>query len=114
MSNPVRDDDELEGPTPLQMAYRVAVRAKMDVVKVIERIMETEWLNSKLMGFPEAEAAKTAEEYYGFAARDVAYVHHHQRGVIPGLFFRLYDGRVFNAGAEPQNPDRDLYDTVFH
>ena len=114
MSDPVIDDDELEGPTPLEMAYRVAVRAKMDVVKVIERIMETEWLNSKLMGFPDAEAAKTAEEYYGFAARDVAYIHHHQQGRVSGLFFRLYDGRVFDAGAKPQTPDRDLYDTTLH
>jgi hypothetical protein len=104
-------DNEDEEIWAAEEHWRWAIRAKLSVVKIVERIMETEHLNSMLLGFTEI---KTAEEYFGFAARDVSYVHHFQQGVGRGLFFRLYDGRVFDAGAKPQNPDRDLYDTTFH
>lgn len=104
-------DDEDEELSPVEEHWRHAIRAKLSVVQVIERIMETEHLNSKLLGFTET---RTAEEYFGFAARDVKYLHHHQQGVGRGLFFRLYNDCVFDAGAKPQNPDRDLYDTTFH
>ena len=114
MNDPVIEDDEVEGPTPLEMAYRVAIRAKMDVVKVVERVMDTEWLNSKMLGLPSAQAPKSAEEYFGFHARDVGYIHHFQQGVGRGLFLRLYDGRMFDAEAKEQNPDRALYDTTLN
>jgi len=71
-------------------------------------MMETEFLFATTVNITEV---KTKEDYFGFHARDVAYLHHHKLGRPRGLYFRLYDGRVFDAsGKEQDDTDRALYD----
>ncbi len=103
-------DDEDELPEVDETARRT-LRAKMCLVNVVAQILKETHLNTLLMGLTQV---KTAEKYYCFQARDVAYIHHHQQGRGSGLFFRLYDGRVFDAAGMLQKPDRDLYDTTLH
>jgi len=69
------------------------------------------WFNAcKALGRTYAE---TKEEYFGFEAADVARVHF-SKGKASGVYFRLFDGRVFDTGAREQDPDPDWYDQTTH
>jgi hypothetical protein len=58
--------------------------------------------------------AKSAEEFFGFHYNNVAGVHYHKQGWGSGLFFRLHDGRVYDAQARPHDPDPSWYDKTTH
>jgi hypothetical protein len=95
-------------------AWRMVIRARIMRNKVIGCVMEREFIWAKIAGVPAAALAATVEDYFGFAARDVAAVHRHQHGIGDGTFFRLYDGRVFDGAANAQSPDPALYETTLH
>ena len=67
----VRIEDE-EDAALVKMAARGLVLARIAQVKVIERVMELEFQHAQLAGKAKGE---TAEEHFGFAARDVSHVH---------------------------------------
>ena len=54
--------------------------------------------------------ARSAEEFFGFAAHDVEAMHFHLEGVGVGDWFRLRDGRVFCSSARLAPRDYRLYD----
>lgn len=54
--------------------------------------------------------ASTAEEYFGFRAKDVRAIHFHKLGIGKGQWFRLQCGRVVNEVAMPVCSNPDLYD----
>jgi hypothetical protein len=58
--------------------------------------------------------AETKEEFYGFAASDVHTFYSHKQGLGAGLYYRLRDGRVIDAGGQPHDPDPLLYDAATH
>jgi hypothetical protein len=59
-------------------------------------------------------SAKTKEQFYGFAASDVLTFHSHKQGLGAGLYYRLRDGRVVDAGGRPHDPDPIWYDAKTH
>jgi hypothetical protein len=59
-------------------------------------------------------AAKTPEEFFGFTCNDVENVYVHKQGAGEGMWFRLKDGRVFDAQARPDEPDAAFYDATTH
>jgi hypothetical protein len=59
-------------------------------------------------------SARSKEEFYGFRASDIVEVHVWMMGFGRGLFFRLRDGRVFDAAARQHDPDPALYDQTVH
>lgn len=75
------DDEE---DAVLKMAARGLILARIAQVKVIERIMEMEFQRALLDGLARG---KTAEEHFGFAARDVSHVERCDRGEC---VYRLY------------------------
>jgi len=54
-------------------------------------------------------SAKTPEEFFGFTCNDVAMVYGHKMGTGEGMWFRLKDGRVFDAQARPDEPEAAYY-----
>jgi hypothetical protein len=85
-------------------------------VKCIDTVMEDLFQLNRNVGL--TSAADTKEEFYGFRARDVACLHYSKVGWRrPGVWFRLHDGRVFDAAAiEQQGRDADpaWYDATTH
>lgn len=103
----IADDAE---ETEMKAVWRRIISARCDFVELVACMMETEFLFAKTLDGTKVE---TKEDYFGFHARDVAYVHHHKVGRVRGLYFRLYDGRVFDAsGKEQGDTDRALYDQL--
>lgn len=101
-------DDEEE--TEMQAAWRRVICARCDFVELVGCMMETEFHFAKMLDQTKVE---TKEGYFGFHARDVAYVHHHKVGRPRGLYFRLYNGSVFDAsGKEQSDTDRAVYDQL--
>lgn len=104
---PEGDEEETER----EKFWRRVICARCDFVELVACIMEMEFLYAKTIAETTLE---TKEEYYGFHARDVAYLHHHKVGRPRGFYFRLYGGRVFDAsGKEQEETDRALYDQTF-
>ena len=54
--------------------------------------------------------AATAEQYFGFRAKDVQAIHFHKLGSGKGHWFRLQCGRVVNEVAMPACCNPNLYD----
>ncbi len=99
-----QDDEE----TNCVKTWRWLVLARCNFVAVVDAMMETEFLFAKTVNLT---AVKTKEEYFGFHAREVSYIHHHRLGRPHGLYFRLHDDRVFDAsGKEQEETDRGFYD----
>ena len=46
----------------------------------------------------KAGKARTPEEFYGFRPKDVVEMHFHKHGFGRGVWYRLKDGRVIEAG----------------
>ena len=63
--------------------------------QMVGRAMRAHFLVLRTQG--RTAAARTAEEFYGFRARDVIEMHFEKRGPGRGLWFRLKDGRVVKA-----------------
>lgn len=59
----------------------------------------------------DATAAPTAEALFPFQPEDVYAVHFHKYDAGDGVWFRLYDSRVFDACGQPSESDPALYDT---
>jgi hypothetical protein len=53
--------------------------------------------------------AQTEEEFYGFLPEDVIEMHYRKKGPSRGLWFRLKDGRAFNAFGEDPKQARSRY-----
>ena len=62
----------------------------------------------------DATAAPTVQALYLFQAKDVYEIHFYKHGAGEGLWFRLYDCRVFDAAGQPSETDRSWYDTKAH
>ena len=106
-TRPEGDEEETER----EKMWRRVICARCDFVELVACIMETEFLFAKML---DQTKIGTKEEYFGFHARDVAYVHHHKAGRPRGVYFRLYDGRVVDAsGKEQQDTELTLYDQTF-
>ena len=67
-------------------------------LQATKRTMHAHVLVLRTMG---KTRAATAEEYYGFQALQVADMHFHKIGCDRGLWYRLKDGRVFDAFGKP-------------
>ena len=63
------------------------------------------------LGITEAESA---EEFFGFEARDVAALYFHKMGYGEGAWFRLRDGRIYDRFARADDPDPLGYDQYTH
>jgi hypothetical protein len=50
--------------------------------------------------------------FFGFSPEDVDGIHTHKIGVGDGVWYRLKDGRVFNAYGEECEPNSSIYDTL--
>jgi len=64
------------------------------------------------------DAGKTGasgpQEFYGFRPEDVAEMHLHKQGFGRGVWYRLTDGRVFDAAGKPSHPERYWYVSTAH
>jgi hypothetical protein len=58
--------------------------------------------------------ANGPEELYGFRPEDVAEMHLNKQGFGRGLWYRLKDGRVFDAAGQPSRPERYWYVSSTH
>ena len=58
--------------------------------------------------------ARTKEEFYGFQSTDIVKAHRRKAG-SHGIFYRLWNGRVFDvSGQEQEETDPLLYDQTIH
>ena len=62
----------------------------------------------------DATAAPTVEALFPFQPEDVCAVHFRKYDAGDGVWFRLYDRRVFDASGQPSESDPALYVTVAH
>ena len=62
----------------------------------------------------DATAAPTVEALFPFRAEDVYAVHFRKQDAGDGVWFRLYDSRVFDACGRPADSDPALYDMKPH
>lgn len=58
--------------------------------------------------------AKTPEQLYGFGAEEVVSIHHRKHGFGRGVWFRLKDGRVFDAAGRPSEKESEWYQSSLH
>lgn len=72
----------------------------------IGRTMSAHYLVMKTL---EKTDACTREQIFGFGPEDVVEVHRRKRGVGRGFWYRLADGRVFDALGRPSPPTRSCY-----
>jgi hypothetical protein len=54
-------------------------------------------------------ATRTPEALYGFRAQDVVEMYSQKKGVGPGLWYRLKDGRVIDAFGKRSSRTRSWY-----
>jgi hypothetical protein len=84
-------------------------------VEYLDVVMEDLFRLNRSIGLTSAD---TKEEFYGFRSSDVCILHYSKAGwVRPNFWFRLHDGRVFDAGAiEQKGRDADpaWYDVTTH
>ena len=84
-------------------------------VKCLDIVLENLFQLNRNVGLTDAD---TKEEFYGFRSSDVAMLHYSKLGFRGrGVWFRLHDGRVFDATAiEQKGRDADpaWYDVVMH
>ena len=73
--------------------------------------MRKAWMKSKIYGNKNAVMSASPEVFFGFSCRDVREVHFHKHGEGEGYWFRLKDGRVFDAKAEETDKDPTLYES---
>jgi hypothetical protein len=76
--------DEDDEESNCVKTWRWLVLARCNFVAVVNAMMETEFLYAKTV---QLTAEKTKEEYFGFHAREVSYIHHHRLGRPHGLYF---------------------------
>lgn len=73
--------------------------------QLVDNAMRAHFLVLRTHG--RTATARTAEEFYGFRAKDVIEMHYQKTGSGRGLWFRLRNGRVTNAaGTGIRNVDR--------
>lgn len=75
----------------------------------IERSM---WMRFLVMRLHGRTKARKLREFYGFGPEDVAELHSYKADVGEGLWFRLNDGRVFDAMGRRCIRDRAAYRQV--
>ncbi|MCU1336658.1 MAG: hypothetical protein JWO19_2239 [Bryobacterales bacterium] len=75
--------------------------------QIVDNAMRAHFLVLRTQG--RTADARTAEEFYGFRARDVIEMHFEKRGAGRGLWFRLRTGRVINAVGKATTRARSLY-----
>lgn len=75
--------------------------------QIVDNAMRAHFLVLRTHG--RTAAARTAEEFYGFSARDVIEMHVEKHGAGRGLWFRLKDGRVMYAAGKHAHWARSLY-----
>ena len=84
-------------------------------VECLDSVMEDLFRLNRNVGLTSAD---TKEEFYGFRSSDVCMLHYSKVGWRrPGFWFRLHDGRVFDAAAiEQKGRDADpaWYDATTH
>ena len=84
-------------------------------VKCLDIVLENLFQLNRHVGLTGAD---TKEEFYRFRSSDVAMLHYSKLGFRGrGVWFRLHDGRVFDATAiEQKGRDADpaWYDVVMH
>jgi len=81
-------------------------------LKCLDQVMEQQFQVNRKLNLTQA---RTKEEFFGFSCQDVWMLYYRKRG-FPGLglFFRLHDGRIFDAAARPHEPDVSLYEGTLH
>ena len=62
----------------------------------------------------DATAAPSVEALFPFQAKDVYVIHFHKYDAGAGVWFRLYDSRVFDACGQPSESDPTQYVTKPH
>ena len=62
----------------------------------------------------DATAAPSVEALFPFQAKDVCAIHFHKYDAGAGVWFRLYDSRVFDASGQPAESNPALYDAKTH
>ena len=62
----------------------------------------------------DATAAPSVEALFPFQPEDVYALHFRKQDAGDGVWFRLYDSRVFDACGKPSESDPALYDTKAH
>jgi len=84
-------------------------------VRCLDIVLENLFQLNRHVGLTDAD---TKEEFYRFRSSDVAMLHYSKVGFRGrGVWFRLHDGRVFDAaGIEQQGREADpvMYDVVMH
>ena len=76
-----------------------------------ENVMERWYRFYKGIG---TTTAGTKEEFYGFQSSDVIRAHSRKAGLGAGIFYRLWNGRVFDVSGEEHEADLSLYDQTIH
>jgi hypothetical protein len=84
-------------------------------IRCLDILLENLFQLNRHVGLTDAD---TKEEFYGFRSSDVAMLHYSKVGWRrPGVWFRLHDGRVFDATAVEQkgrDADPAWYDATTH
>ena len=62
----------------------------------------------------DATAAPTVEALFPFQPEDVYVIHFHKDDAGTGVWFRLYDGRVFDSSGRASESDPALYLILTH
>ena len=58
----------------------------------------------------DATAAPSVEALFPFQPQDVYVIHFYKQGEGDGVWFQLFDSRVFAASGQPSESDPALYD----
>ena len=79
----------------------------MKLTQVFNNIMRQRHRQAVLLG---GASASSADQFFGFSAKDVKAIHVHKDGVGDGIWFRLHCGRVFDEIGTLTCRDVTLYD----
>ncbi len=91
--------------------------ASQRIVPVEElHLMARETMSANFLRLRDAGKTQAVgpEELYCFRPEDVAELHLSKQGFGRGLWYRLKDGRVFDAAGQPSHPERHWYVSSTH
>jgi len=91
--------------------------ASQRIVPVEElHLMARETMSANFLRLRDAGKTRASgpEELYGFRPEEAAEMHLNNQGFGRGLWYRLKDGRVFDAAGQPAHSDRYWYVSSTH
>ena len=91
---------------PARHGSSAIIERRLEIRRMIRNTMRAHFVVMRTMG---RTRARTTEGFYGFRPVDVVEMFFYKHGFGRGVWYRLKDGRIFDALGKPSRRDRACY-----